>query len=884
MAPRKRSPVVDNDDGGDEPLEHLFYDGDDETGDGGFESDVDGDVDSDIDGEFECGLDSDSDSDDDSEAGEPDSYIDIGIDVDYPPKDDLDREPETDTHGDVAVNDASDGGNRGTEANKSHGANHPKSRAFDIQAAFDRMSSIDMDDDEAVERMIADLMDPADRQAMEMTQEKMEGIISKLPNNAEGIRVLDNDPEAKRCAEKHRERLGTLIKRQAKLMLAIGDVRNIPSGMRPWAMITVANASTESRERLLKVLTHPAIHPLPYQYRLGKDQWSPEMFKKAPKINLKAPDQAGDCATTYLGIGRHEDGTYYMYIGSASGTKPTAGAIGEGSRMRVHDTILNAGAAAILRERRSTVRTKGAPALLVHELFSQCAEYSFMALFRLPIDIEDPLYPMCAALALVAENLMTLLLDSLTISRVPRNSRNVAYQVMSQALMAALRPEEGFPKGTWDGANVVLPMVQTAPAIWALRRKHRRLVLTPELKAKLEARFDETKDPTLPEKERRRLLALEGVSDTPTNSKALQDLYATVLWEHGEQFLTYQLLRTKKNCILFSAMIEEAEHEKLANGPHGNSYHLEASLLNWDHVSQKAQDRAEEGLRKYFATGADCRKLYNGGKNDFFKNAMYKTNWETLRKGVPKTLAKAEREPRYPAPVSERLREICQKIVYQHMARQRLIEETPTSVQLPNQPVRNQGLFVGPVIEQLKHDVGISTSLEVADGVWEGQTLKGRVGRLISRVIKDLKAGLTRSDADLWANLKEVDSKWAEPQTAATDMDILLPELPQQPRRQATQTLAPGDDDSQDEIFQVLLEKHVSPDRIIKVTQRASLYGLRKNGEVVPTAGDIPHFGQDPFSLCGPDGQPPAGSAFTAESAEPQSRKGLAVNFAAISN
>lgn len=61
----------------------------------------------------------------------------------------------------------------------------------------------------------------------------------------------------------------------------------------------------------------------------------------------------------------------------------------------------------------------------------------------------------------------------------------------------------------------------------------------------------------------------------------------------------------------------------LVSGPPGNSYHLEASLLNWDHVSQKAQDRAEEGLRKYLVTTADSRKLYG--------NAMHNMNWETLQ-------------------------------------------------------------------------------------------------------------------------------------------------------------------------------------------------------------------------------------------------------------
>lgn len=67
-----------------------------------------------------------------------------------------------------------------------------------------------------------------------------------------------------------------------------------------------------------------------------------------------------------------------------------------------------------------------------------------------------------------------------------------------------------------------------------------------------------------------------------------------------------------------------------------------------------------------------------------------------------------------------------------------------------------------------------------------------RVGSLISRVIKDPKTGFTRCDANRWANLEEADSKWADPYIAAIYMDIVLPELPQQPPDAGqTQTLGP---------------------------------------------------------------------------------------------
>ncbi|KAJ4173285.1 hypothetical protein NW754_012291 [Fusarium falciforme] len=51
-------------------------------------------------------------------------------------------------------------------------------------------------------------------------------------------------------------------------------------------------------------------------------------------------------------------------------------------------------------------------------------------------------------------------------------------------------------------------------------------------------------------------------------------------------------------------------------------------------------------------------------------------------------------------------------IVYQHLAGEGRIRETETRVQIENQPVRNQKLLRSPVIERLKHDVGLSTSVD----------------------------------------------------------------------------------------------------------------------------------------------------------------------------
>ncbi|KAH7264276.1 hypothetical protein B0J15DRAFT_464183 [Fusarium solani] len=55
---------------------------------------------------------------------------------------------------------------------------------------------------------------------------------------------------------------------------------------RPWFMMVVANSASESRERMLTSLIHPAIQPLAYQYLLGKDKWFADIFDKWNQIGL----------------------------------------------------------------------------------------------------------------------------------------------------------------------------------------------------------------------------------------------------------------------------------------------------------------------------------------------------------------------------------------------------------------------------------------------------------------------------------------------------------------------------------------------------------------------------------------------------------------------
>lgn len=422
-----------------------------------------------------------------------------------------------------------------------------------------------------------------------------------------------------------------MIKRQAQIMLAVEKVSNLPKSMKPWFMMIVANAAAGSRERIITLLTHPAIQPLAYQFFLGADKWTADMFDNWSKIDLGNADLAGDVSTAYLAIGHHPDGTCYLYIGSATSMSRTAGAIGEGQRMRVHRIVLAAGPDAIKRERRSGVKTKGSRALLVHELLSECISYFFVAMQRFPMDMKNPSHPKYAALALIAENVNMVLLSSNTTTRDPRRATSLPLRAISLAILNYLRPNT-FPDAPWEGANIVLPIMQQAPVFWALLTKRRRLVLSLELRNKLEAHFKEGGDITLTRKEYRSILASEDAPETPSNVGALQELYADVLRGHNKQYLTAPMLRLRNDTTLWSAIISEAEEEGLASGPKNDTYHLDMSNLDWHSVSQRAQSAATPESRKYFSTAADCKKVYNSGKaRDFDRKALYRPNWEILR-------------------------------------------------------------------------------------------------------------------------------------------------------------------------------------------------------------------------------------------------------------
>jgi len=129
-------------------------------------------------------------------------------------------------------------------------------------------------------------------------------------------------------------------------MLAFVSKDECPTEMLAFFLLTVANASMESRKRLVRMITHPAAQALSLQLVLGQKEWSGTMFRSIRPIDIHHPGLTGDFATAYIGVAHCPDEGHYVYSGSGAGLKPSGNRYklrGEASRMHGHERVLALG-------------------------------------------------------------------------------------------------------------------------------------------------------------------------------------------------------------------------------------------------------------------------------------------------------------------------------------------------------------------------------------------------------------------------------------------------------------------------------------------------------------------------------------------------------------
>ncbi|KAM6538581.1 hypothetical protein FALCPG4_000448 [Fusarium falciforme] len=627
----------------------------------------------------------DSDDDKDDYVYDDDMYLDSpNEDSESDVSDDEDKSDDDESDDDDNDNDDNDAGRYGITEEEMK-----EIEKFNIQKFLDNMPTVNMDDEEEIERRIQEAIGGHERRCLGLTLEAEEMILSLFPANTQVVNDMGNNPDIKRCVETYRQHVRTLIKSLAQLMLAATVRDDLPRSMQGWFLYIVANATEERRERLLNLLTHPSVQLPALQYRLGAPVWWPTMLDPIwPKIDLSRADEGGDFVTAYIAVGHLSQATHYIYSGSATSTDPTASMIGEAARMACHSKVLNLDLEDMIRGRQLKQTSLDKSILLAHVQLGRSEERFFLPSQRFPVDMRDPAdstHQKCAALALYAENLNMILLSSRAVDYKPRSAASAPYIRSSRLVLERLRPA-GLPEPPWNGINILLPMLQLPKAIWKLMNVNIRADLSSAVGHKLRRRFAETGKPTLSRLACVRMLAGSKLPPADPYVKAMRLLYADILAEHGLEYRTQHQDKTLRLLVLWVAIIRVAETSCLVSGPYENDddrYHVEDTALDWVSVAVEAQLVAPPDLLKEFEDEDYCQKLYKAGKSLFFnRNVVIRSNWNRLRSGLLKKIAKSSSMTRHPTLIKSRIRHICRVLAYRHMAEQGRIKKTSTAVRL----------------------------------------------------------------------------------------------------------------------------------------------------------------------------------------------------------
>jgi len=255
-------------------------------------------------------------------------------------------------------------------------------------------------------------------------------------------------------------------------MLAIGSRRQYPLQSEGWFLFIVANASKESRQRLVRLLTCPNIQLLDIQYILGQDRWTYDMFDYFPQIDLDNPVSIGDHFSSYVGVAHAPNGSgngCYLYNGSATAYHPSSHHefVGEACRMdEGYGRVLKLGYEEITRRRQNL---SGEELFIQEKMAYPGAKSFFVSMTRYPIMSSESLTKKTRVLAILAESCLMILLGSLAMEKkaLPRNPRLHKLAMICQSISNHLRPK-GTPDPQWYGTNKMLPMPQNSALIWDL--------------------------------------------------------------------------------------------------------------------------------------------------------------------------------------------------------------------------------------------------------------------------------------------------------------------------------------------------------------------------------------------------------------------------------
>ena len=182
-----------------------------------------------------------------------------------------------------------------------------------------------------------------------------------------------------------------------------------------WWYFAIANASEESRTRLVDIQTDPRICPYRIQLLWGSRWRSAKMFAGIEKITLEHSGVGQNFITSYLMVVERL-GFACLYGGSATGYL-------RGERSRIfedpssHEKISALGLDEILW-RRATDRNSDV--LFIHEVMAQeNTTHFYIAMYRYPMVADLGLHGKIRTLSLLSENYSVILTGSLYYESVP---------------------------------------------------------------------------------------------------------------------------------------------------------------------------------------------------------------------------------------------------------------------------------------------------------------------------------------------------------------------------------------------------------------------------------------------------------------------------------
>jgi hypothetical protein len=438
--------------------------------------------------------------------------------------------------------------------------------------------------------------------------------------------MMENDTEIHEAVITFRSRIEEVVNRLVMLILCLHYPDGVPDSLKAFAMFCIANADEDHRSRLVRLLTHPSVVPIWLQYILGLKKWTADQFDEMVQLTA---DVTKRFLTAYGGVAHCSDMRDFLYIGSATSTILVDLLLGESKRMRDHHSMMQKG-----QEKIAELRKNGNPeCLFVHEKMSESGgNWFFTPIARYHVGQNDPVALQKSALALYAENCMMIFLYCIRKAHITRKPVIQFFADLSCKILHAVRPED-FPVPPWEGANVVLPMLQSPSCLWnLLKGRLKNVELTPELKTTLEEHFQSDRRPWLSVKTGSLILRQHGYTVGSTTIRALADLYAKVLEAHGVKYENLHQTYLKKYCILYVGIIKVVEKLGQVSRSVDGNYMFNADNVPWDKVAKVAQSMVTDDRREDYTAEA-CKSLYKSPKSAYFnQQVLNPVNWEMLRR------------------------------------------------------------------------------------------------------------------------------------------------------------------------------------------------------------------------------------------------------------